>query len=214
MGTYRKGNIPWSKGKDSRIRKQCLICEKEILVKPSLLNRKKYCSKSCLYTFTSKRLKGNSYGFKLGVTPWNKNTKGVMVAWNKGISPSKETREKIRSANLGKKYSFETKLKHRNRWLGEKNPNYVDGMSKYTDRQYNDIIWKMWREAVFVRDNWTCQKCGVRGGRLEPHHIKAWSQFPELRFDLSNGQTLCKECHKLTDNYKGKSRGKKLITNL
>ena len=63
--------------------------------------------------------------------------------------------------------------------------------------------WKKWREAVFKRDDYTCQDCGVRSGEgkkvvLEPHHSKQFAHFPELRFDVSNGQTLCYVCHQKT----------------
>ena len=58
-----------------------------------------------------------------------------------------------------------------------------------------------WREKIFKRDSWTCRECGVRGGRLQAHHIKPFKKFPELRFDLDNGLTLCIECHKKTDSY-------------
>lgn len=51
-----------------------------------------------------------------------------------------------------------------------------------------------WRTAVFERDNYTCQSCGAKG-RMNAHHIKSWSSFPELRFDINNGITLCFDCH-------------------
>ena len=55
-----------------------------------------------------------------------------------------------------------------------------------------------WRKAVFERDNWTCQACNVRGGTLNADHIKPFYLFPELRFSLDNGRTLCVACHRKT----------------
>ena len=53
----------------------------------------------------------------------------------------------------------------------------------------------MWREAVFARDNWTCQKTSVKGRELNSHHIKNFAQYPELRFAIDNGITLSKKAH-------------------
>lgn len=63
-----------------------------------------------------------------------------------------------------------------------------------TSKKYQE-----WRLAVFQRDNFTCQKCGRRGGDLEPHHSLSFSEFPELRFELWNGITLCSKCHSEID---------------
>jgi 5-methylcytosine-specific restriction endonuclease McrA len=62
-----------------------------------------------------------------------------------------------------------------------------------------------WRTAVFERDNYTCQDCGVRGGRIQAHHIKSYAAFPEFRWDVDNGRTLCESCHKKTKNYGAKA---------
>ena len=49
-------------------------------------------------------------------------------------------------------------------------------------------------------------KCGQNGYKLEAHHLLSFVRFPQFRFDLWNGITLCINCHKLTDNYKNKGR--------
>lgn len=56
--------------------------------------------------------------------------------------------------------------------------------------------YTQWRKAVYERDDYTCQHCLVRGGRLEAHHIKPFATYPELRLVVSNGITLCKSYHR------------------
>jgi len=55
-----------------------------------------------------------------------------------------------------------------------------------------------WRKAVFKRDDFTCQVCGLRGAYLEADHILPWAYFSDLRFELTNGRTLCRPCHDKT----------------
>jgi len=58
-----------------------------------------------------------------------------------------------------------------------------------------------WRKAVFERDNYICQICGVRGGKLNADHIKKFADFLDLRYVLENGRTLCENCHRKTPTY-------------
>ncbi len=90
--------------------------------------------------------------------------------------------------------------------VGNKNPAWGGGINSEDSRMRGRIEYKLWREAVFARDNWTCQCCHKRGGRLQAHHIKSMKQYPELKLSIDNGQTLCIDCHKLTDNYCGKGQ--------
>ena len=64
-----------------------------------------------------------------------------------------------------------------------------DNQSERSNPQY-----PVWRKSVFERDGYQCRDCGT-GGRLQAHHIKEWAEYPELRFEVDNGLTLCDECH-------------------
>jgi nucleoside-diphosphate-sugar epimerase len=70
--------------------------------------------------------------------------------------------------------------------------------------------YRKWRESVLARDNSKCVFCDG-DDELNVDHIRPFSRFPELRFDLSNGRTLCIECHKKTPTY-GRSCKKIFIT--
>lgn len=79
---------------------------------------------------------------------------------------------------------------------------YSKERKKYKDYVHKkDSLYRQWRSKVFERDNWTCQTCWRKSSvgdsvYLEPHHIKGWAKFPELRYEVFNGITLCKDCHK------------------
>jgi hypothetical protein len=51
-----------------------------------------------------------------------------------------------------------------------------------------------WSQAVFARDGYRCVDCGAKG-KLQAHHKRSWAEYPALRFDLDNGETLCVDCH-------------------
>lgn len=74
-------------------------------------------------------------------------------------------------------------------------------MRKIRNNTKYSKICKFWRRAVFERDSYTCQHCGQVGNLLHADHIKSFALYPELRFNLDNGRTLCCECHKKTDTY-------------
>lgn len=76
-------------------------------------------------------------------------------------------------------------------WRGKKAP-----WDKTNKEQRNSPEYREWRDSVFQRDDYTCQKCGLRGGELNAHHIKPFAKYKDLRLDVSNGITLCIDCHK------------------
>lgn len=63
-------------------------------------------------------------------------------------------------------------------------------------RNFNTPEYKTWRKAVLKRDKRTCQMPGCKSKRrLQVHHIMTWAHAPRLRFEVSNGITLCRKCH-------------------
>jgi 5-methylcytosine-specific restriction endonuclease McrA len=67
----------------------------------------------------------------------------------------------------------------------------------------SSVEYRTWRWAVFIRDKFTCQECQRCGSGvvLNADHIKPFALFPELRFEVSNGRTLCKDCHEKTPTF-------------
>ncbi len=137
-----------------------------------------------------------------GRNVWNKGKKGIYrketinKIRNSALNQFKngmpaETKEKIRIALKGKPKSKE----HIQKLKGNKSSQWKGGISPINDLIRKSIEFRLWREAVFARDNWVCQKCKDRGDKIHSHHIQNFSQYPELRFAIDNGITLCKKCH-------------------
>lgn len=72
-----------------------------------------------------------------------------------------------------------------------------EGKSPIANKIRKSIEWKLWKDSVLSRDWYMCQKCNIIGTEIHSHHIKNFSQYPELRFAIDNWITLCKICHKL-----------------
>lgn len=147
-----------------------------------------------------------------------------------GYINSPETRRRIGDARRGKKYVYknkpgpkpgytlsdEMKQRIRIKLLGPNSPAWRGGMSSINKAIRKLSQYRDWRFKVYTRDNFTCQGCEFRGGRLEPHHKKGLALIIEENdikttidatlcreiWDVSNGETLCKICHSETDNFR------------
>lgn len=199
--------------------KPCLNCEKTI-IKPqneSLKNwetRHKYCSKSCSAIH---RLPGKKTIFtkERHYVPPTAIKKGQQLSpttqFKKGIIPWAATHRELMPPpwNKGKRFEAVT---------GPKHHNWKNGISKLTEKIRKLPEMQNWKMEIFKRDNYTCQKCfrfRKAGDRVEiqAHHIKQFSLILKeekiqsvesslkcnLLWDINNGVTLCKECHKKED---------------
>lgn len=153
-----------------------------------------------------------------------------LIKSHTGLKQSKETRERrsethkkigVGKWNIGRKVSIETRKKQSNSLpKGKNHPNWKGGINSINDTIRKSLHYKLWRESVFKRDNWTCIWCGDNNhkGRnktikLNADHIKPFALYPELRFAIDNGRTLCIPCHKKTETFAGriKNYNKKLL---
>ena len=136
---------------------------------------------------------------KKGIPLSEKNKLGISRAL-KGKKKSKEHVEKVRQA-LKRYYKL-----HPGLLRGKNSPTWKGGITPINFKIRNSAKYKLWREKVFKRDNWTCKHCGARSKKgkkviIHSDHIKSFAKYPKLRFRVSNGRTLCIDCHKLTDSY-------------
>jgi hypothetical protein len=77
---------------------------------------------------------------------------------------------------------------------GELSPWWKGGVSSINKRLRETAEYKTWRLSVFTRDDFQCYLCSSSKD-LQAHHIKEFSKYPDLRFEVSNGVTLCHEHH-------------------
>lgn len=107
----------------------------------------------------------------------------------KGNPMSEEQKKQIGLSNSGSNSHW---------WKGGVSPS-----NKWIRQKYE---YKLWRKKVFVRDNYACVLCSARSQKgqsviLQADHIKPFFLYPDLRFSVDNGRTLCIGCHRKTPSY-------------
>jgi len=132
------------------------------------------------------------YGVSSGTIRKRLNQIGIKTKQFKGIHCSPDTEFK-----KGNHYSPETEWRKGEQTAGENHHSWKGGITPINDTIRHSAEYKEWAESVYKRDYYTCQRCGVhcKRGNIIAHHIKTFNEYPELRFDIDNGMTLCRACH-------------------
>jgi len=138
----------------------------------------------------SKIMKGNKHA--LGNKPTQKQLEGLKKGhgWNKGKKTPEKTLIKMRASHQGKRP-----------WAsGENCPSWKGGVTPINKLVRFNLDARSWRQKIFERDKFLCQMpgCNQQERFLNAHHIKKFIDYPELRLEINNGITLCKNCHNKT----------------
>lgn len=182
--------------------KLCAVCSKEFFLKPYRMQKALYCSRVC-------------YGVaERGIMPKSAFKKGHLATTSSFKSGNEHPYYGKSSPALGKrwKWTSESTQKASKKQKGVAKPhlqghkhwNWQGGITVEQKRRRNALEYKLWREAVFTRDDFVCQICKKRGGELQADHIKPFAYYPELRLSIDNGRTLCVQCHRQTDTFSGR----------
>lgn len=154
-----------------------------------------------------KGIKGFSKGNKLGQKFWKGHPQfnTGKTRFKKGYKQSDTQKENISRAlrgkqnSLGYKFPLEARERISERMKGKNNPNWKGGISSLHLEYRHSLEYEIWRREVYKKDNWVCRICGKKCSKKDivAHHLKLFSEVPELRFSVDNGITLCRNCHSI-----------------
>jgi 5-methylcytosine-specific restriction endonuclease McrA len=87
--------------------------------------------------------------------------------------------------------------------------NWKGGVTPLNMLLRNRPEYREWRKAVYERDRWTCQDCGIHcdDKNIVAHHIMSFKDYPELRHEPQNGITFCRACHASLHQHLKESNG-------
>lgn len=181
---------------------KCKKCSKDFAVKPYRQLVAKFCSKSCGVSFN---MKGNTYlkGYK-----WSKETVEKRNNAIRGFKHTEEWKAERSKAMMGNtngssEENRKTLSELGKARIGPLNHAWKGGVTPVNEKIRKSQAYKEWRRNVFTRDDYTCQACGQRGGKLHADHELPFALFPDLRFEILNGRALCVPCHQKTPTWGG-----------
>jgi len=207
---HAKGQIPWNKGL-----KGVQLCSQEQRLKLSKIFKGrtspfkgKHHADKCRKKMSAERT--GEQGSMFGKHHSQETRRKISLA-QKGKHLSKETKLKMSISGKKKTIPLLTRLKISKSSRGSRHHAWKGGVTSLIRRIRDVYLYRQWRSDVFTRDGFICQKCEIKGGFLQAHHIKPFSliliENKILKLDqaykcmelwnINNGITLCKACHNL-----------------
>lgn len=181
--------------------KECTQCGKTIKISPSKNSKYNFCNREC-YNLFHKKEKVEYTCEICGKIFTSKNSSNAnrfcsRECYDKYHAIKNKERKCLTCGKTFLAKTSEDKYCSRecydsNRHMpkGKDHWNWKGGMIDNRD----SAKYKEWRIKVYERDNYKCVKCGSKE-KLNAHHIKSWKNYPGLRYNVSNGETLCEKCH-------------------
>ena len=152
----------------------CKTCLRDFVAPLGEVNKPRramYCSKQCR-------------------PPWNKNMKGRQPWQNiSGLLKSGNSSTQFKKGSVPY-----CKLHPEIMPRGEQHHDWIANRKLLKDdhRDRGGQLHREWSRFVKNRDGWKCSiSNGDCSGRVEAHHILSWKDHEELRYEVSNGITLC-----------------------
>ncbi|MDD5013922.1 MAG: hypothetical protein PHW73_02325 [Atribacterota bacterium] len=164
--------------------------------RPSHFYKRKFCSNECSVKNPERKEKIRATLKRKNISPKDKfKFKKGHIPWTKGkkLPPLSEEHKKKIAKGVSKVLKGKPKLKNR----GKNHWNWQEGKTSKEERVRKSLKYNQWRKKVYERDDYTCWICNKRGGKIHAHHLRKFSDYPELRLIANNGLTLCKLCHKI-----------------
>ncbi|MFA6989990.1 MAG: HNH endonuclease signature motif containing protein [Candidatus Gastranaerophilaceae bacterium] len=156
----------------------------------------------------NQRMSSALRGRKFSKEHSKKLSKAMEERWKKGefkkIFARPEVKEKKKIVARENSFKID-RAKNRERLIvynkqnpkrGSQNGNWRGGISSENQILRGSKENRLWKRSVLLRDNFICQECEINKVYVVAHHIKSWKKYPELRFAIDNGVTLCRGCHK------------------
>lgn len=179
LSVVGKNNPNWKGGLCNK-EFTCVVCSKVFTGYHK--RNAKYCSLVCKGVYQTNLVREKSKRWQGGVRTKNCQGCNKEIKWFPKKPYSTFLNQKFCSKHCSDKYGFRYKGSEHKLWKGGK---AIRDMGKQ----------KRWSKAVMERDNYTCQHCFKRGGDLHAHHKLSFTYFPNSRWFISNGITLCVKCH-------------------